>query len=120
MIDMNGVWRAAYAAVDGGRDDGDADEMATLELKDGLLTGNDPFGGSYSGKYSVVGNNISIELTVENGYEEAETVFEDLDFPLQIKFSGRIDSPDYVSMVGCVNDQHDIAINCRRIADPIS
>ncbi|MGB7210605.1 MAG: hypothetical protein WBD27_18260 [Pyrinomonadaceae bacterium] len=49
MIDMNGVWRAAYAAVDGGRDDGDADEMATLELKDGLLTGNDPFGGSYSG-----------------------------------------------------------------------
>ncbi|MFN0141402.1 MAG: hypothetical protein ACKVQW_15110 [Pyrinomonadaceae bacterium] len=83
------------------------------------MSGHDPFGGKYSGTYDVVGDTFSTHVTVEKTYEEAITIFKDLDYPLKVELSGKYMSPDFFSAAGKVNDVAELVVNCKRIADPV-
>ena len=52
MLDISGTWLASYNPLTAPVGDPDPDEMATLELRDGRITGLDPFGGMYGCAYA--------------------------------------------------------------------
>lgn len=89
--------------------------FAELLLHNGVISGEDVSGAPYNGTYTLNGDDLSVRVRVEQG--EFGTIFEHLDFPLDVELSGKYISPDFFSATGTVNETHSLAVNCRRVAD---
>ncbi len=114
MLDINGTWLASYSALTSPVGNPDPEEAAELELKDGRILGQDPFGGMYEGEYTIEGEEWKAQITVKQYDSIAITVFEGVSFPLSIVAAGHYRSPNYFSGQGTVNGIHEIVFNCRR------
>src|SRR4051794_40915470 len=111
-MEIEGRWSAGYSAITSPVGNEDAEEIATLELKDGCISGTDPFGGVYEGKYTLSGERFSATIRVSTTDPDAITVFEGLRFPLDIQADAIYRSPDHFSGTGVVNGSNEIVFNC--------
>lgn len=115
MLDIQGRWQAFYSPLMDEAEGNEEHLFAELLLQNGVITGEDVSGAPYSGNYTLSGDDLSVRVRVERG--EFDTIFEHLDFPLDVELSGHYISPDFFSATGTVNETHSLAVNCRRIAD---
>lgn len=119
MKPLEGRWKARYAQMQREpfvTEEGGDDEAATIVLSDGMVSGQDPFGGEYSGTYSVQGEHFQARVFVTSRDPTANTIFRGLSFPLELDLSGDHRSPDHFSAVGVVVGQSSqgIVINLTR------
>ena len=100
-------------------EEGDAEEIGNITLKDGKVTGNDTFGGQYEGEYQIDDEIIRAKVQVTNTENESETIFDDVNFPFYLELEGKYLSPNFFSMQGKVieNALKTIVLNCRRISN---
>lgn len=119
MLDASGIWSVRYIATEGAKDENpEPDEIATIILgKDGTVNGTDPFGGKYTGNYSVKGDVLTASVVVDKSYDEAETIFQGLDYPLRIELSANYTSPDHFAANCTVNEFANLLVTCKRIGD---
>lgn len=119
---IEGNWQVSYSArQEFFEPDTDVNEQGTINLAFGIVSGFDPFGGLYSGDYSLDDDKFSATVVVTTNDDENETVFAGLNFPFTLEFSGKYLSPDYFSFNGKVvgRQEFEIVISCRRVKSPV-
>ena len=115
---LNGIWKASYSNIEGLSDhDTDAEEQATLKFDEGLLSGDDPFGGKYAGVYSVSEGKFSAKVEVTSPGASAQSIL-GIDFPYTLEFFGDYSSPDHFSVIGKVTGlEIQVVVNCQRVTE---
>lgn len=111
MSAIDGQWRCTYVADP---EEHDVEEVALITLKDGVVSGEDPHGGIYSGSYTLDGERFEASLDVTSDDPEAITVFPGVPFPLHVDLEGSFTSPDFFSAIATVNGEHELVLNCQR------
>ena len=115
---LNGLWKASYSNVEGLSDhDTDEEEQATLKFDEGLLSGDDHFGGKYAGMYSVSEGKFSAKVEVTSPGASAQSIL-GIDFPYTLEFFGDYSNPDHFTVMGKVTGlEMQVVVNCRRITE---
>ncbi|MDQ3711685.1 MAG: hypothetical protein M3388_05650 [Acidobacteriota bacterium] len=121
-MNIEGIWSVRYSAKQQepfSNEEGDAEEIGEITLKEGKVTGNNPFGGQYEGEYQINDENIKAKVKVASYEDDGETIFDNVDYPFYIELEGKYLSPDFFSMLGVVagNSLQSIVLNCKRISD---
>jgi len=119
-MNLDGIWQVTYATKRAHpfTETGDAEQLATIKLKDGLASGRDPWGGEYTGNYWVDGDEVKATV-IASAYEgDAESIFEGVSYPFSLELSGKVSSPSFFSMVGRVINQPaaEIVLNFTRVS----
>jgi hypothetical protein len=103
---VDGNWSVRYSQMRSDpfiSEDRDAEEMATITLSNGKVSGSDPNGGTYNGRYFLVGTSTEAAVTVTKSHPEAEPIFEGVKCPFSLEVHEMFTSPDYFSMQGDVS-----------------
>lgn len=118
-MQIEGTWRMRYVVRQEPpfiSEEGDADEVATIILQDGKVSGRDPFGYEYSGEYSLNGETAKAVVIATPYRPDAEPIFNGVTGQFILNLEGAYRSPDHFSMEGFIvgNPSQRIVLICNR------
>ena len=106
-MSVNGVWDVPYSPGDD--TDSDLDDpagSAILTLKDGSVTGSDPFGRVYDGRYELgPGGAFRAEISVTPDREDAVPPYGEygVRFPVRVTIDAEYRGADHMPFRGMIN-----------------
>jgi hypothetical protein len=119
-MEIDGTWKVRYAVRQQPpftTEEGDEEEAATITLKNSEISGRDPWGYEYSGKYSLTDGRIKASITATPYEQDAGAIFDGVRGQFHLNLEGEFNSPNYFSMRGSVVEapSQEVVINCTRI-----
>lgn len=121
-MDIKGTWKARYAVMQDDifvNEDGFDDEVGSVTVTDGKIFGDDPWGATYEGEYTLEGSEVVAVIEVSSQETDDPFVFKGVSNPFRLCVKGDFTSPNYLSLRGVVvgDERHRIVINCWRDHD---
>lgn len=117
-MNPDGVWKVRYMVRSQSpftNEEGDPDEVGTVYLQNGKISGQDPWGSEYSGEYSLNGEKITAVVKV-SAYDSTSVSTFGVKYPYHFDLQGNYSSPNYFSMTGKMieDSSKEIVLNLTR------
>ena len=106
---ISGEWEVSYRNSGG---EMLTDKVGSIKARDGKLSGNDPFGGTYAGTYEFDGRLFSGSIDV-TALPEAVHI-ETFGQAHRLEFIGTHASPDYFTLAGIADGRVPVMLYCSR------
>src|SRR2546423_7456677 len=119
FMEIDGTWNMRYSVRQHPpftTEEGDEEEVATITLANGKISGRDPWGHEYSGEYSITDGLIKASVTATPYRDDAELIFDGVSGTIHLDLEGLYNSPNHFTMRGSVIEasSQEVVLVCSR------